>query len=94
MELSKFYIRHACYLKFGVSWSSVGEAKNSIYMTQSGLKNTERLENNRFLLQRNDRRKPQALFFSLKIVFCLRCFFPNKRSEEGFLFCSLIDLPL
>ena len=40
MDLLKFYMRHTCYLKFGVSWSSVGEAKFSIYMTQSGLKNT------------------------------------------------------
>ena len=33
----KFYIRHACYLKCGVSWSSVGEATKSIYMTQNDL---------------------------------------------------------
>ena len=61
MDLLKFYMRHTCYLKFGVSWSSVGEANNSIYMTQSGLKNTVLFEENRFSLQRNDRRKPHAL---------------------------------
>ena len=70
----KFYIRHACYLKFGVSWSSVGEATKSIYMTQSDLENTVLLEKKRFSLQRNDRRKPQALFFSMKLALCLRCF--------------------
>ena len=44
MDLLKFYIRHACYLKCGVSWSSVGEATKSIYMTQSDLENTVLLE--------------------------------------------------
>ena len=44
MDLLKFYMRHTCYLKFGVSWSSVGEAKKSIYMTQSDLENTVLLE--------------------------------------------------
>ena len=94
MGLLKFYMRHTCYLKFGVSWSSIGEDKTCIYIPQSDLENTVHSEKNRFSLQRNDRRKPQALIFSIKIAFCLRCFFPNKRSEEGFLFCSLIDLPL
>ena len=40
----KFYIRHACYLKCGVSWSALGEATKSIYMTQSDLENTVLLE--------------------------------------------------
>ena len=40
MDLLKFYVRHACYLKFGVSWSSVGEAKKSIYVTKCDLENT------------------------------------------------------
>ena len=44
MDLLKFYISHACYPKFGVSWSSVGEATKSIYMTQSDLENTVVLE--------------------------------------------------
>ena len=44
MGLLKFYMRHTCYLKFGVSWSSVGEATKSIYMTQSDLENTVLLE--------------------------------------------------
>ena len=65
----KFYIRHACYLKCGVSWSALGEATKSIYMTQNDLENTVLLEKNRFSLQRNDRPKPQALIFSMKIVF-------------------------
>ena len=47
MDVLKFYMRHTWYLKFGVSWSSVGEAKNSIYMTQSGLKNTLLFDNKR-----------------------------------------------
>ena len=68
----KFYIRHACYLKCGVSWSSLGEATKSIYMTQNDLENTVLLEKNGFLLQRNDRPKPQALIFSMKIAFCRR----------------------
>ena len=84
-ELLEFYMRHACDLKFGVSWSSVGEATKSIYMIQSDLENTVLLGKNRFSLQRNDRRKLQALICSMKIPFCLHCFFPNKRSEEGFL---------
>ena len=44
MDLMKFYIRHACYLKCGVSWSALGEATKSIYMTQNDLKNTVLLE--------------------------------------------------
>ena len=51
----KFYIRHACYLKCGVCWSSVGEATKSIYVTQSDLEITVLFEKHRFLLQRNDR---------------------------------------
>ena len=70
MDLLKFYIRHACYLKFGVSWSSVGEATKSIYMTQSDLENTVLLEKNRFSLQRKHRPKPQALIFSMEIASC------------------------
>ena len=37
MDLLKFYMRHACYQKFGVSWRSVGEARKSIYVTQHDL---------------------------------------------------------
>ena len=40
MDSLKFYMRHACDLKFGVSWSSVGEATKSIYTTQSGFETT------------------------------------------------------
>ena len=46
MDLLKFYMRHTCYLKFGVCWSYVREAKNSIRMTQSGLENTVHFEKN------------------------------------------------
>ena len=32
-------MRHACYLKGGVAWRSVGEAKKPICVTQSDLEN-------------------------------------------------------
>ena len=61
MELLKFYMHHTCCLNFGVSWSSVGEANNSIYMTQSGLENTVLLEK-----KNNDSRFSEMIGESLK----------------------------
>ena len=54
-------MHHTCYLKFGVSWSSVEEANKSIYMTQSGLKNIvqfrKEIDSNEVKLSKTEKNK-------------------------------------